>query len=133
MMGYMEREMAEKFGVTLKSVKRYNYRGRIYEHGNDYAVPRDLRNHLVGSGYFMDTLIDEPEPQPIASQAPPAPPPQAELVPPPAPPAPEPPAAESPVAVEKADAEDEVEVVETTKKPLKPKRKRKPSPKAVEV
>ena len=55
-----------RYGVRLKSARRYYYRGRIYERGQEYAVSRELRDHLFGSGYFEDILIDDPGPQPIA-------------------------------------------------------------------
>jgi hypothetical protein len=62
--------MAQKFGVKLKKINRYHYRGQLYEKGKEYAVIRTLRDHLVGSGYFLDCLIEAPpEPQPVAAAA----------------------------------------------------------------
>ena len=72
------------YAVRLKSVQRYHYRGILYHrfsqtdrHGNgakillDHVVNRELRDHFVGSGYFVDVRPDDPEPvKPIEVKAP---------------------------------------------------------------
>lgn len=74
------------YAVRLKSVARYHYRGVLYHrfsqtdrHGNgtpivlEHLVNRELRDHFIGSGYWLDVRPDEPEevkpvavPEPVA-------------------------------------------------------------------
>lgn len=68
------------YAVRLKSVQRYHYRGILYHrfsptdrHGNgqrillDHVVNRELRDHFIGSGYWVDVRPDAPEPiKPVA-------------------------------------------------------------------
>lgn len=56
-----------KYGIKLKSLRRYHYRGKLYEKGKEYAVVRELRDHLTATGHFIDCLIEEVEPTPIAA------------------------------------------------------------------
>lgn len=57
--------MADRYGIKLRSARKFHYRGVEYLRGKDYAVPRDLRDHLVGSGYFEDTLVEKSDPKPL--------------------------------------------------------------------
>ena len=50
----------QMYGIKIKTVHRYHYRGKLYKRGDEYAVSRDLRDHLVGSGFFIDTVVSEP-------------------------------------------------------------------------
>jgi hypothetical protein len=69
-----------KYKIRIKSVARYHYRGKLYlrldpvnRHPNgarivlEHIVNRELRDHLVGSGYFEDVRSEEPVPvEPVA-------------------------------------------------------------------
>ena len=66
-----------KFGVRIKSVARYHYRGTLYKRRDQFgnvithAVDRDTRDHLIASGYFEDVRSEEPVPlEPVAIPAP---------------------------------------------------------------
>jgi hypothetical protein len=61
------------YAVRLKSVSRYHYRGILYRRLDenrqviDHHVTRELRDHFVGSKYWLDVRPEEPEPvQPVA-------------------------------------------------------------------
>ena len=68
--------MTERYAIQLKSLNRYNYRGVLYKwkdeashKRNSYAVSRDLRDHLVGTGFFQDIRTTAPAavvPEPVA-------------------------------------------------------------------
>jgi len=82
------------YAVRLKSVARYHYRGILYKRLDenrqvkDHLVNRELRDHFVGSKYWVDVRPEEP--LPVAPVA-----------------VPEPVAVE-PVAVEEAEASNDM-------------------------
>ncbi len=69
-----------RYAIRLKTLNRYNYRGVLYERRNpetrldqDFAVTRELRDHLVGTGFFEDVRAEEPkpiEPEPVPEPVP---------------------------------------------------------------
>jgi len=54
-----------KYAVRLRSNPRYHYRGKLYFRGRVYKVSRDLRDHLVGTGFFDDVALG-PDGKPLA-------------------------------------------------------------------
>lgn len=68
------------YAIRIKSVNRYHYRGVLYRRIDpvnrhpdgrfivlEHVVNRELRDHLVGSGFFEDVRPEEPQPvEPVA-------------------------------------------------------------------
>ena len=69
----------DRYGVELISARRFYYLGAMYARGTQYPVARPLRDHLVGTGYFKDVLMDPVEPQAIRVERKSAPPPSESL------------------------------------------------------
>lgn len=58
--------MAESFGIKLVKGSTYMYRGVRFRKNADAEVDRATRDHLVGSGHFVDILVEKPVAAPIA-------------------------------------------------------------------